>query len=311
MYDTAPLYNDVAAAPEGGAAYWLNTTDGVRIRVAAWPDGDKGTVLLFPGRTEYIEKYGPAAGELAARGFATMVIDWRGQGLSDRACSNKMAGHVGDFGDYQRDIDAMVDAAQGLDLPRPFYLVSHSMGGAIGLRALMNGLQVNAAFFSAPMWGILMSPVTKPIAATLTTAFTGVGMGCAFAPGTNEKSYISTNPFDDNVLTTNENMFNWLTEQERSYPDLKLGGPSMAWVKAALQECQALAKLPPPDTPATTFLGGNERIVDPNAVISYMQNWANGELVMIDGAQHEILMETPPTMKQAYDAMGHLFSQHR
>jgi len=44
----------------------------------------KGTVLLFPGRTEYIEKYGPAAADFLARGFATVVIDWRGQGLADR-----------------------------------------------------------------------------------------------------------------------------------------------------------------------------------------------------------------------------------
>lgn len=311
MYESAPLYDDVADAPKGGAAYWLNTTDGVRIRVAAWPDGDKGTVLLFPGRTEYIEKYGPAAGELAARGYATLVIDWRGQGLSDRACKNHMAGHIGDFDEFQRDIDTMIDAAQTLDLPRPYYLVSHSMGGAIGLRALQNGLEVNAAFFSAPMWSLLIAPVMKPVATTLATVFTGIGMGCAFAPGTSEKSYVSNNPFDDNMLTTNEDMFHWLAEQERSYPDLKLGGPSMAWVKSALKECHALAKMPAPKTPTVTFLGSNERIVDSNAVTSYMQNWANGSLVMIDGAEHEILMEQPQTLKQAYDAMDTLFSQHR
>lgn len=310
MYETAPLYNDVANAPDGGAAYWLSTTDGMRIRVGVWPKGEKGTVLLFPGRTEYIEKYGPAAGELRARGYATMVIDWRGQGLSDRACKNRMAGHVHDFDEFQRDIDAVVDAAQALDLPRPYYLVSHSMGGAIGLRALQNGLDVNAAFFSAPMWGILIAPIMKPIATTLSTVFTGIGMGCHFAPGTTEKSYVSNNPFEDNVLTTNPEMFAWLAEQERSYPQLKLGGPSMNWVKAALKECHALAKMPAPQTPTLTFLGSNERIVDSNAVTSYMQNWATGKLVMINGAEHEILMEQPQTLKQAYDAMDVLFSQH-
>ena len=58
---------------------------GVRIRVGLWHrQGPAGTVLLFPGRTEYVEKYGRTARLLAARGLATLVIDWRGQGIADR-----------------------------------------------------------------------------------------------------------------------------------------------------------------------------------------------------------------------------------
>jgi lysophospholipase len=54
----APLYNDLAQGPEGGRAYWVTTSDAVRLRMAVWPKGEKGTILLFPGRSEYIEKYG-------------------------------------------------------------------------------------------------------------------------------------------------------------------------------------------------------------------------------------------------------------
>jgi lysophospholipase len=75
--DNAPLYSDVAEGPEGGKAYWVTARDGVRLRVAAWAKGTKGTVLLMPGRTEYVEKYGRIAGDLAAEGFAMMAIDWR------------------------------------------------------------------------------------------------------------------------------------------------------------------------------------------------------------------------------------------
>ena len=67
----APLYTDIADGPSGGQAFWLTAEDGVRLRAAIWPGGSKGTVFLLPGRTEYIEKYGRAAGDLAARGFAT------------------------------------------------------------------------------------------------------------------------------------------------------------------------------------------------------------------------------------------------
>ena len=91
----APLFTDVAPAPLAGTAYWTHASDGVRIRLGIFqPKDAKGTVLLFPGRTEYVEKYAPAAGDLAQRGFATIVVDWRGQGLADRLLDDKRIGHV-------------------------------------------------------------------------------------------------------------------------------------------------------------------------------------------------------------------------
>lgn len=58
MTGTAPFFTDVAEAPEGQETRWLTTTDEVRIRAAFWRRGAKGTVLLLPGRTEYIENMG-------------------------------------------------------------------------------------------------------------------------------------------------------------------------------------------------------------------------------------------------------------
>lgn len=104
-------------------------------------------MLLFPGRTEYVEKYGPAAGELAARGYATLTVDWRGQGLADRPLKDANTGHVARFSDYQKDIAALLDHAVREKLPKPWFLLTHSMGGAIGLRALYNALPVKAVAF--------------------------------------------------------------------------------------------------------------------------------------------------------------------
>ena len=61
--------------PRGGS----KTRDGVRLRAGLWHrEAEAGTVLLFPGRTEYVEKYGRAARHFAARGLATMA--WTGAG---------------------------------------------------------------------------------------------------------------------------------------------------------------------------------------------------------------------------------------
>jgi len=44
----------------------------------------KGTVCVFGGRGEFIEKYFETIGELRRRGFAVATMDWRGQGRSSR-----------------------------------------------------------------------------------------------------------------------------------------------------------------------------------------------------------------------------------
>lgn len=309
--ENAPLYDDVAKAPDGGAAYWLTCEDGVRIRVGAWDKGTKGTVLLFPGRTEYIEKYGQTVGDLQTRGYATMVIDWRGQGLADRLLDDPAAGHVMHFTDYQHDARAMIAAARELNMPEPFYLLSHSMGGCIALRSLIEGFDVKAASFSAPMWGILIAAPMRPLALGIAWASSGLGLGHKYAPGTSADSYVVTAPFEGNLLTTDPEMYGYMQDQARAHPQLPLGGPSMHWLFEALTETRKLQAMSMPDVPTLTYLGTNERIVDSLPVIKLMAKWPVGRLEMVDGAEHEVLMEAPAKRNRALDGMVDWFNTHR
>lgn len=307
---TAPFYNDLAQGPADGRAVWLTTPDGVKIRAAVWnAAGPRGTVFVLPGRSEYVEKYGRTATDLATAGYATITIDWRGQGLADRALPDRMVGHVLDFTEFQTDLDTLLAFAS--DLPRPFYLMPHSMGGCIGLRALMRGLPFRAAAFSAPMWGILMADVLRPVAFGLSNAARWFGFHHHYAPGTNAKTYVLTAPFADNTLTTDPQMWDYMRAQAQAHPELTLGGPSYGWLKAALDECGALARLPSPRTPIITALGTNERIVDTRPVHTRMARWPGGRLDLHQGAEHEVLMETP-TIRQAFtQAALELFAENR
>ncbi|WP_226778969.1 alpha/beta fold hydrolase [Oceaniglobus trochenteri] len=307
----APFHAEVAGAPEGGETHWATTADGLRIRLAHWAKGDKGTVLLFPGRTEYIEKYGPAAGEFAARGYAMLSVDWRGQGLADRMIDDPLGGHVVEFTDYQKDVAALVEAGERLNLPRPWYLVGHSMGGAIGLRALNEGLAVKAAVFSAPMWGITIAPSLRPLAWSLSWASRGLGFGHAFAPGTSNQSYILGNGFDDNMLTGDRGMWDWMKAQLSAHPELVLGGPSLRWLYEALNDTRALARMPSPSIPALTVLGTDERIVDPGRIKARMADWPGASTLMIEDGRHEVMMETPERRARFYDAACALFDANR
>lgn len=307
----APYYADIAGGPDGGAAHWLTTSDGLRIRVAHWNKADaKGTVLIFPGRTEFIEKYGDAAKEFEKRGFASAAIDWRGQGIADRMTSNRAIGHVGEFTDYQYDVAALMAHATELDLPRPYFLVAHSMGGGIGLRALMNGLDVKAAMFSAPMWGMQMSLPVRPFAWVLSTLSLVFGFDKKMVPGQMEDGYVLRENFAANTLTNDPEVWAMLGRQLEAQPDLGLGGPSLRWLNKSLHELRDLSQMPSPATPCLTFLGTDEVIVDPQPIKDRMEAWTNGKLRMFHGGKHEMLMDLPEMRGQVFDETVAFFERH-
>ncbi len=311
MTEPAPFFREVAQGPGSAEALWLRAADGVRIRVAIWPEGGEGTVLLFPGRTEYVEKYARAAGDLGARGLSTVAIDWRGQGLADRALDDRNTGHVMRFSDYQMDLDATFRAVRARGLPEPYYLLAHSMGGAIGLRALMNGLDVRAAVFTAPMWGIRLSGFLRPVAWSLSWAASRVGFGHAYAPGTRPETYVNEAPFEDNQLTTDREMFEYMWNQTRAHPELALGGPSLHWLYQALIECRRTRRRPSPDVPTVTWLGSNERVVDIEPIHDRMGRWPGGRLELVEGAEHEVLMERDEVRTRIFDDTAAHFAAHR
>lgn len=294
MREPAPFHADLAQGPEGSRAYWMRTEDGVRIRVGVFPcEQARGTVLLFPGRTEYVEKYGRTAADFTARGYGVLTIDWRGQGLADRLLSNDRIGHVNHFTDYQKDVDAALRAAAALDLPRPWHLLAHSMGGAIGLRAAMRGIPVASTVFTGPMWGIQISALMRPAAWALSWGGAKVGLGHKIAPGTKSDSYVVSEPFEDNTLTSDREMFDYMRAQVLAEPSLQLGGPSLRWLNEALADGRALAGRPSPDVPCLTFVGSNERIVDTDRIRDRMAHWPGGRLELIAGGEHEVLMQGP------------------
>ncbi len=306
----APFHAGVADAPSGAVVVWATAGTGAkaaRIRLASWKAGDKGTVLLLPGRTECIEKYGRAAGDLVARGFSVITIDWRGQGLADRPLADPMMGHVGDFAEYQLDLDAMLAEAGRLALPQPWFMVAHSMGGCIGLRALMRGLPIKAAAFSAPMWGIAMAAWLRPVASVVSALAGPLGLVGRYAPSTSGQAYLLQVPFEGNVLTSDREMWNYMRRQVAEVPALALGGPSIGWLKAALRECSALAAMPAPGVPAICALGTAEKVVDVAPVHLRMAGWANGQLDLYPGAEHEIMMEGPAMRKRFFDRAAALF----
>ncbi len=105
-------------------------------------------------------------------------------------------------------------------------------------------------------------------------------------------------------------MYAYMQAQMREVPDMALGGPSLHWLHEALREMRHLAARPAPDMPCLTFLGTDEQIVDPDAIKTRMAAWPGGELVMMQGGEHEVLMERPAIRDAVHTDCAAFFDRH-
>ncbi len=300
--NSAPLYAEMAECPDGGVAHFVSAADGTKVRFAIWAGGARGMVMLLPGRTEYIEKYGRMIGDLTKRGFSVVVIDWRGQGLSDHIDGRTDLGDVVDFADYQQDMAAVLNHPTVTALSGPRLLFSHSMGGCIALRHLMDTHDFKAAVFSAPMWNVIMPKGTRTLVAGLSKIARAIGRGKARVPKSNGDFYVLKAKFADNDLTTDQNFWDYMVDHIRAKPALGLGGASMRWFRSALDEFASFKTSKLPDLPMLVMLGTDERIVLPEAIHHLVPRIPNAQLKIFDNARHEIWMESPEIRKKAWAA---------
>jgi len=289
---SAPFHADVADAPPPLRVAWLTASDGVRLRAAFWGNGAQPLVAICPGRTEMVEKYGPTVTDLTAQGFDVAVIDWRGQGLSDRLSDARLRGDVPDFADYQKDLWAFWGWLDSFS-KQPRHILAHSMGGCIALRGLTGGLTAQSVAFSAPMWGLNLPAATMAAVAPLTALLRLAGQDSCEVLGAGEEFELWNFPFERNELTRDPARYAWAQNQLRAHPELRLGAPSMRWLAAALREMAALDALLSPGLPAICGLGTGDKIISQKAIRDRMAQWHNAKLTEYDSALHELLMERP------------------
>jgi len=305
----APFHADIAQAPAPAQVVWVNASDGVRLRLGLWEPGPRGMIALFTGRTEVIEKYGHVISDLTNAGFGIAIMDWRGQGLSERLIRAPLLGDIPDFAHFQRDVAAFDHAIKAFAPDAPRYVLAHSMGGCIALRALMNGFPARAAAFSAPMWGLPLGNILGGAVGLASRALALGGWNLREVPGAGIEFKLWENPFDNNDLTTDRATYDWMQSQVVAHPALQLGAPSLRWLAAALSECAQLESLPSPALPAYCGLGTRERIVSAHSTRARMGRWRNGQFEEFDGALHELLMEAPATRSAFISRALALFSQ--
>jgi lysophospholipase len=281
--------------PEDVVTGMLKTRDGVALRFARWapPPGRKGTVCLFHGRAEFIEKYFETVRDLRARGFAVATFDWRGQGMSGRALRNPRKGYVRNFNDYIIDLETFINDVVLPDCPPPFFALAHSMGATILIRGARLGhrwfdrMVLLAPMISLP--GMRQSPATRAAVKVMRL----MGLGGAYVPG-GDATVMMQRPFVGNLLTSDPVRYARNVAVLEAEPSLAIGWPTVAWADSAFKVMKELSEPGYPmriRQPILIVAAGQDQIVSTPAIDAFSIRLRAGRHLIVAGAKHELLME--------------------
>jgi lysophospholipase len=281
--------------PDNYVTDCLKTPDGVNLRFARWqpPAGRRGTVCIFQGRGEWIEKYFETVRDLRARGFAVAALDWRGQGLSDRGLSDRHKGFVRDFSEYEIDLETFMREVVLPDCPPPLFALGHSTGATVLIRAAHRGRRwFDRAVLTAPLIGLAGIGATAT-AGILVRAMRLFGFGTMYVPGA-AGAVMETRPFADNILTSDPVRYARNAAVIEAEPSLAIGRPTVAWCDAAFRAMRAIrergyaAKIRQPILIVSASL---DVVVSNAAIEEFAGLLRSGSHLVVVGAKHELLME--------------------
>jgi lysophospholipase len=279
--------------PEDVVSGTIKTPDGAELRFARWapPAGRKGTVCVFQGRTEQIEKYFETVRDLRDRGFAVATMDWRGQGHSSRRLRDPRKGDVRDFADFEVDVETFVQQVVLPDCPPPHFALAHSMGGAVMLRVAHSGKRwFDRIVLSAPMIDLAGQQSSFPKRAVV-RALRLAGLGSHYVPGASDKL---TEDFINNPLTSDPVRFARNMAILEEDPTLGIASPTVAWADAAFRTMRGFRASNYPSQirqPILIIAASNDTIASTPAIEEFSYHLRAGSHLVIAGARHEILQE--------------------
>jgi lysophospholipase len=267
-------------------------------RFSAAPDvPEKGVCVLLNGQTEFIEKYFEVIDELRGRGFAVATMDWRGQGGSTRMTDDSRKSFVGDFREYDEDLDTLMNwiVAPMLTDGRKPVALAHSMGAHNLLRLLTRRPSSFAAcVLSAPMIGISFRGQREFLVRAVTFYQIWRGRRSRWVWGMEARDPHKVT-FATQLATSDPQRFERTQTLLREHPDLRLAGATWGWLAAALASMDWLrGQAAAVTTPLLMVGAGKDRICLTAQTRDFARRAPHAEYVEIKEAEHEILMERNP-----------------
>lgn len=280
---------------------FIQQPDGLKIRVGVWNnpkvENSKKLLIICPGRASFIEKNDRLAQHFSDLGFKVVVIDWRGQGGSDRLVENPQKVHIDDYQAYIQDIQKTLEAYHLKD--DKIYLVGSSMGAQIVMRFLQDQqltsqYPIEAAVLLVPMFGLKTNPYPPFIARAAAWIATRLGYQDCYCFGYGDFDP-SKDTFERNRNTHDRENFERQKNITHNHPQFITAGPTFGWLYATFQSIDLVdhpKRLHLISTPVFIATAGDDQTVDKTYDASIAANLKHSVHKVYAGSWHNIFNET-------------------
>ena len=266
----------------------------------------KASIVISSGRTESMIKYKELIYDLNSNGYSVYIHDHRGQGFSGRMMKDSQLGHVNNFLNYIEDMKIFVNNVVVKN--KKTFLLAHSMGGAIAsLYVEKYPYDFNGVVLSSPMHqpDLISSGLSDTVCKLMQTRQSNIDK-YVFGEGSYDDTKIS---FARNRLTHSQERFKISNIESAKYPQTKIGGPSVRWVReACIWSNKSVEMAHNIKIPILLIQAQDDKIVNLQPQEEFCENTLGlCEGVRIEGAYHELLVESDNMRNKALSAMFDFF----
>lgn len=264
----------------------FKTQDSHQLTFLEFGGGPVG-LFIFPGMAEPAVKYWELAEDFASEGYHVFVLDHLGHGFSDHLLppqeSKKV--HMDHFSTYIQHGIAWVKSLCKEHHLQSHFLLGHSMGGLIA-SAVSLQTEPSRLVLSSPMFGIHTKGIPHKLAVLTATLLPSTSWAPFQEP-------INSTDLAKNRVTQSQERADFLDQLFRHFPSIERTGVTNGWLRTSLVFSYDFFanSNSQPFPPSLIFQAGRDSFVVINKPSQFAKHHNNCQLVNVDDAKHEILME--------------------
>jgi len=211
----------------------LTSFDGKKLHYHYFPNPNAhSNLIIVTGWTEAAPKYAEVIYDLHQAGVETFIMDWRGQGLSDRLIEDPQVTWVADYGDFVKDLHQFVTEVVKPRARHPLIIMGHSMGAnVITLYMTQHPEVFDRAVLSSPMLDMKLGSIPISVGRAVSWLYDFVGLGARMVWG---HTYFDPSKAE-NWVSHSESRWRFWVQYKTDHPEYVLNAASFRWVLEGLR----------------------------------------------------------------------------